>query len=216
MRAWPGHRRPASPGRAPRSTRLGRLLRGLRPDRNPLRRGTDRAETAMLAGLLVTFLAGAPFAAHAAGDWAHATSAREAQAQLAMSHQVPATLLQAAPGWSAAGAGADVMARWTAPDGRARTGPVWAPDGMAAGSQVTIWVSQTGQIASVPLQPSQVEGRTQLAEAIAVAVIAVVVIVAGLAGRWALDRRRLADWDAEWLAAGTRWRPGGKTPASGD
>src|ERR1700753_1798194 len=31
---------------------LGRQVRGLRPDRNPLRRGTDRLETCLLAGLL--------------------------------------------------------------------------------------------------------------------------------------------------------------------
>jgi len=110
----------------------------------------------------------------------------------------------------------EVKARWQAPDGRVLTGEVLAAYGSAAGSTVAIWVSQTGQIAAVPLQRSQVEGRTQLSEALAVAVLAVAAIVLGLAGRWALDRRRLAQWDAEWLAAGTRWSPGGKTPASGD
>jgi hypothetical protein len=221
MRAWRTHRGMASPGlrrqrQAPRSTRLGRLLRGLRPDRNPLRRGTDRAETALLAGLLAVFLAGAPLAAYGAGSWAYATSAREAQAQQAVSHQVRATLLQAAPGWDAAGIGADVQARWTAPDGQVRTGQVYAPDGAAAGSTVSIWVNRSGQITDVPLQRSQVQGRAQLSAAIAVVVTAVLLVMAGLAGRWLLDRRRLAGWDAEWLAAGTRWRPGGKTPASGD
>jgi hypothetical protein len=28
--------------------------------------------------------------------------------------------------------------------------------------------------------------------------------------RWALDKRRLAAWDAGWLAAGLRWTPGRK------
>ena len=32
-----------------RTSWLARLIRGLRPDRNPLRRGIDRAETAILA-----------------------------------------------------------------------------------------------------------------------------------------------------------------------
>ena len=39
--------------------RLGRWLRGRRIDRNPLRRGSDRAQTAMLGLLLAAFLAGA-------------------------------------------------------------------------------------------------------------------------------------------------------------
>lgn len=202
--------------KGPRSTWLGRLLRGLRPDRNPVRRRSDRVETALLGVLLATFLAGAPLAAHAAGSWTYATFAREAQAQQAVTHQVQATLLQAAAPWSAEGYGSEVKARWKAPDGRVVTGEVLAAYGSAAGSTAAIWVSQTGQIAAVPLQRSQVEGRTQLSEVLAVAVLAVAAIVLGLAGRWALDRRRLAEWDAEWLAAGARWSPGGKTPASGD
>ena len=54
--------------RSPSSSWLGRLLRGRRLDRNPLRRGSDRVETAIAGVLLAAFLAGAPFAAHAAGS----------------------------------------------------------------------------------------------------------------------------------------------------
>ena len=77
----------------------------------------------MLGVLLAAFLAGAPFAAHAAGSWTYATSAREAQAQQAALHQVPATLLQAArrPGPSGYGS-AGRTARGTAPDRRGVTG----------------------------------------------------------------------------------------------
>jgi len=85
-------------------------LRGRRLDRNPLRRGSDRAETAIAGVLLAAFLAGAPFAAHAAGSWTYATSAREAEAQQAALHQVPATLLQAATPWSATGYGSGASA----------------------------------------------------------------------------------------------------------
>jgi hypothetical protein len=40
--------------------------------RNPLRRASDRMETAVLGLLLAAFLAAAPLAAHAAGTWASA------------------------------------------------------------------------------------------------------------------------------------------------
>ena len=83
--------------RRPRTYWLGRVLRGRRLDRNPLRRRSDRVETAMLGLLLAAFLAGAPFAAHAAGSWAYAPSVRQAQVQRASLHHVPATLLEAAP-----------------------------------------------------------------------------------------------------------------------
>lgn len=74
-----------------RMSRPARWLRGLRPDRNPLRRASDRAEAAIIAGLLIIFLAGAPLAALAAANWASAaspgTDARPAP------HRVPAVLL---------------------------------------------------------------------------------------------------------------------------
>ena len=187
--------------RSPGSTRLGRLARGLRLDRNPLRRGSDRAETAMLGVLLAAFLAGAPFAAHAAGSWTYATSIREAQAQQATLRQVPATLLQAAP----SNISNEANARWKAPDGQVRTGPIFAPSGAPAGSTVMVWVNQAGQLTDAPLQRSQVTGRADMARALAVAALAAALGIIGLVGRWALDRRRLTAWDAEWLATEPRW-----------
>ena len=206
MRAWLSARSPKSP-RSPRSTWLGRLLRGRRFDRNALRRGSDRAETVMLGVLLAAFLAGAPFAARAAGSWTYAASTREAQAQQASLHQVPATLLQAAQPWNMTAYGSEAQARWRAPDGQVRTGQVIVPGGAAAGSTVMIWTDQTGQLTDSPLQHSQVTGRRYLSEALAVAALAVELITVGAVARWALDRRRLAAWDAEWLSAGPRWSP---------
>ena len=187
--------------RSPGSTRLGRLARGLRLDRNPLRRGSDRAETAMLGVLLAAFLAGAPFAAHAAGSWTYATSIREAQVQQATLRQVPATLLQAAP----SNISNEANARWKAPDGQVRTGQIFAPSGAPAGSTVMVWVNQAGQLTDSPLQTSQVTGRADMARALVVAALAAVLGIVGLVGRWALDRRRLTAWDAEWLATEPRW-----------
>jgi len=203
MRAW---RSPRSPAR-PRSTWLGRLVRGRRLDRNPLRRGSDRAETAVLGVLLAAFLAGAPFAAHAAASWTYAGSAREAQAQRAALRQVPATLLQAAAPVASGGYGLDASARWQAPDGHARTGQVFVPGAAAAGSTVMVWVTQAGQLTNPPLQPSQVTGRVFSARVLAVAALAVALLTVGWAARWALDRHRMAAWGAQWLACGPRWSP---------
>ena len=186
---------------------MSRLLRGRRLDRNALRRGSDRAETVVLGVLLAAFLAGAPFAAHAAGSWTYAASAREAQAQQASLHQVPATLLQTASPWNVSEYGAEASARWQAPDGQVRTGQVVVPGGAAAGSTIMIWTDQAGQLTDSPLLHSQVTGRMYLSEALGVAALAVTLIIIGVAARWALDRRRLAAWEAEWLSAGPRWSP---------
>ena len=200
MRAW------HSPGK-PRSTWLSRLLRGRRPDRNPLRRGSDRAETAVLGVLLAAFLVGAPFAAHAAGSWTYATSAREAQAQQAALHQVPATLLQAAAPGGISEGGAEAQARWKAPDGQVRTGQIFVLSDAPAGSTVMVWTNQAGQLTDSPLQHGQVMGRADLARVLAVAALAVTLMIVGVAARWALNRRRLAAWDAEWLTTEPRWSP---------
>jgi hypothetical protein len=197
------------PGRSPRSYWLSRLLRGRRLDRNPLRRKSDRIETALLGVLLTAFLAAAPFAARAAGSWAYAASAREAQAQQAGAHQVPATLLQAAPPLSAyaAGAAPDVDARWRAPDGQMRTGQVLVSSAAAAGSTVLVWTNQEGQLADPPLRHTQVVMRAEQAAVGAVISLAIMLFAMGWLARRSLDRRRLAAWDAEWLANGPSWRP---------
>jgi len=188
---------------------LLRLLRGLRPDRNPLRRGSDRAETAVLAALLAAFLAATPFVAHDAGHWASVSATREAQAQRVRLTQVSATLMKNAPVWSGygSGTGAVTEGRWRAPDGHIRTGDVFVTAGALAGGTMRIWVDRAGQLADPPLTRVQVSSRIQFAAGSAVAGLAALLAVAGWLTHRVLDRRRLAGWDADWLADGPRWSP---------
>jgi hypothetical protein len=51
------------------------MIRRLRPGRNPLRRTADRVEAAVMATLLVVFLAAVPLAALAPAGWAAAAVA---------------------------------------------------------------------------------------------------------------------------------------------
>jgi len=195
------------PGRPPRSSRLRRLVRGWRPDRNPLRRRSDRVETVIVGLLFAFFLVGAPLAWHFAGSWAYPAYAREAKAERALIHQVPATLLKTAPGWSASNPGADVDVRWQAPDGQLRTAPVFIPDGAAAGTTVMVWINRDGQLTDPPLQQAQVASRVQLARVLAVITLAVTVLVTGALTHKLMVRRRLAAWEADWLAKGPDWSP---------
>ncbi|HEX6527422.1 MAG TPA: hypothetical protein VF070_46530 [Streptosporangiaceae bacterium] len=187
-------------------TWLVRVVRGCRPDRNPLRRGTDRAEVAVCAALTAAFLSAAPFAAHTAANWSHASSLRELQTQRTTFHQVRATLLDAPLSVPAYGAKPvpEAYCRWTAPDGHARTGLVTVPADAGKGSTVLLWTDQSGQIV-VPLQGAQVHLREELAAAVAVAVLALVALALALGAHQALNRRRMAAWDADWLATGPRW-----------
>jgi hypothetical protein len=187
-----------------RVTRTGRFVRGRRPDRNPLRRGSDRVETAVLALLVIVFLAAAPFAALGAGSW---TLARAHQAQLAeqaSSYQVPARVLQLE---SQGGAFGDpqAQARWTAHDGKVITGEITVPLGTADGAIQQLWTTRDGQVTNPPLQDSQVTGQADFAEGLAVFTLAVLLTITGLVTRWTLDRRRMAAWDTEWRATGPHW-----------
>jgi hypothetical protein len=78
----------------PSMSRPARWVRGIRLDHNPLRRGTDRAETAITALFLAAFGILAPLAAVTAGGWAAAAApgARQEHA-----YQVRAVLLGSAP-----------------------------------------------------------------------------------------------------------------------
>jgi hypothetical protein len=197
------------PGHTPGTSWLARLLRGRRLDRNPLRRGSDRAETVVLGALLAAFLAAAPFTAHAAGSWAHASAVRDAQAQRASLYQVTATLVRAAPVLSGYGlaSGFAVEARWRAPDGRVRTGELLVTAATAAGHSTRIWVDRTGRLTGPPLSRDQVTGRIQLAVGVAIGGLAVLLITAARLARRGIDRRRMAAWDADWMANGPRWSP---------
>jgi hypothetical protein len=181
-----------------------RAARGLWPDRNPLRRTIDRAEAAVVAGLAVAFLAGVPLAAAAAGHYAYSYASRTAAAQRAAWHRVPAKLLTTVPA-SSYGDQATVPARWTAPGGRRRTGMIPAPVAAPAGGTVMVWVDEAGRPTLPPLRPSLIRGQVVLASLFASVVFGMIVVCAGLLVHVALDRRRLAAWDAKWRATGPQW-----------
>lgn len=192
--------------RKPRASRLGRFVRGRRPDRNPLRRTSDRVETTVLAVLVIAFLAAAPFTAQASGTWVHAIAHRVQATQVASRHQAQAVLLNAAPGSSGSSAFLpQVQARWTAPDGRVVTGQVTVQPGTAAGTTVRVWATRDGQLTDPPLQDSQVAEQTDLAGIAGVLALAIALTITGLLARQALDKRRMAAWDADWRATGPRW-----------
>ncbi len=190
-------------------TRTGRWLRGVLPDRNPLRRATDRAESAVLALLLVGFLIGAPLLALASGHWAYDAALRMENAQRATRHQVTAVLTADAPNPAQATYGVplqvEARARWTDPGGKTHTGVVFAPLGAKAGSLVAVWVDPAGRITLPPVQHGDAAGRRALAALLAPITLGLVLLGWWKLARRALDRRRMAAWDADWQATGPSW-----------
>jgi hypothetical protein len=176
-------------------------------DRNPVRRRSDRVEAAMIAALIVVFLAAAPLVAAVAGRWSESAGLREQLAEASW-RQVPAILEHGGspPGdYFAAPSGRIWMqAHWIAPDGHPRRGWALARPQAPAGSSTRIWVTRSGFPAGPPLQRAQLRGRTELADVLAPAALAFLLFFAGGAGRYLLGRRRAARWDQAWQAVGSR------------
>jgi hypothetical protein len=184
-------------------------LRRRWPDHNPLRRTSDRVEAAIVAAALVLFLAGAPLLALFAWHWAEGAALRVQHRQQTSWHQVSAVLLASARppvdiGYGGV-VGSEVRARWTAPDGTARTGEVPAPAAAHAGSAVRIWVDQSGAQTGPPLRDDQASSQAVLACVLAPFVLGTVLLCAASLAIYLLDRRRLAAWAADWRATGPRW-----------
>jgi hypothetical protein len=192
--------------RQPDATRLSRFVRGQRLDRNPLRRGTDRAQTIVLTVLVILLLAGGPFAALAAGSWTHAMAGRTQLAQEASRRQVTAVVVSVAPpsagDW---GLTWQAKARWRAPDGREVTDEIPVPSSTAVGATLPVWTDLSGGFTTAPLLDSQVAGQVVTGEILGVISLAGVLAVAGaLILSW-INKRRMANWDADWRATGPRW-----------
>jgi len=193
--------------RMPRVSRLGRFIRGRRPDHNPLRRGSDRVETAAMAALVIAFVAAGPFVALGCGSIVHARAHQTQLAEQSSRHQVVAVLLNTAPEQNPREMLLlpEALARWSTPEGKVVTGDVTVPPGTAAGTAVLVWTTRDGQLTDPPLADSQVAGQMVLAETFGVVTLATLLIITGLLVRNTLDKRRMASWDADWLATGPRW-----------
>jgi hypothetical protein len=139
--------------------------------------------------------------------WANAAAQRAELAQAATWRQVTAVVLVSAgpPALGSGNLGSEALAHWTAPDGTAVTGDLPVPYGTLAGATFRVWVTPDGHLTQQPMNDSQVAALTVTAKAGGVAALAIVLALAGVLARWWLDRRRMANWDADWHATGPRW-----------
>jgi hypothetical protein len=186
------------------------LARRMGVDANPLRRGCDRAEAWVRLGLVLAFLVASPLAAIGLGHLTNDASARAARAERASEHLIPAVLLHRVsrgsdvPLYSASQL-AWAQAKWTAPDGRQRTGEVPAPVGSRAGRPVPIWVNNSGQLVYPPIGQGQIASRVIAVVALTPAVLAVILLGVSWLVRRLLDRRRISGWATEWSAVEPLW-----------
>lgn len=189
------------------SGRIARFRRRLHPGRNPLTRFGDRVEAVLLILVFAGALLAIPFAA-AFGSETYVDQTARAQQERATRHPATAVSLAAAPNqtYSTDGAGAPadqttVQAAWFDARGARHTGDVLADAGSPAGTKVSVWLDQRGELANEPLSPS-----TSLADGIFAAILLWVAITGTLAGlygvgRFAVSRLHSAAWDRAWAEA---------------
>jgi hypothetical protein len=173
-------------------------------------RWTDRVEDVaawvlLAAGLLVV-LFGCAF-----GVRTHDRLIQQGQSEALDRTPATATLLSDAPIVSslyATGSAVGANATWQDRSGAAHTGIVTAPQGLDAGSTLTIWIDRTG---------AEVTAPTSSGDALTVAAIAVGIVIVGgvsiLAGLWEVLRRvvlayNCGAWEQEWREVAPIWSRG--------
>ncbi len=191
------------------TTPVARLARLLRPGGNPLARGADRLEAAVLVLAMTIAVVLVPVML-TLGSLTFASLSDQAERQAATRHEFVAVLLQDAPAavvgrGGAVGGRSVVRAQWRMPAGGVRTGQVEVVNGSKAGQEVPVWLDDSGQPVDPPLSTESV-----VAEAVAVAVLGWLV-AAGLLTlacyglHAALQRRRYRAWDADWARVAPDW-----------
>jgi hypothetical protein len=208
-------RRAKRPGRQPSQGSatgdrwLSRQVRGLRPDRNPLRRRIDRAETYLLGGLFLASAASLPFAVHAASHAAYENAFRTQQQQAATRHQVEAKITAidtgAVSGYYNASGAVTATATWTSVTGVHRSGVILVQLGTRKGTEFLVWTDQAGNLTTQPLATAQVISERDAATIGAIGGIVVMTVGAGGIIHFVLYRRRLAAWAADWRVTAQAW-----------
>ncbi|MFK0128244.1 hypothetical protein ACIQSP_33625 [Streptomyces nigra] len=185
-------------------------MRWWRWRRNPLKRRSDVIEAWVVLCAWLFALIGGLFAGLAAAD-AVVGSAERIRSE---SRRVTAVLVRDAEEPGPARVTTDHLVwatvRWTDPDGTPHSDEARVPPKTKAGSKVQVWTDRHGAVANEPLSGAETTLHAVSGGLLAGSGAAGLVLGAGWVVRLAMERRRLAQWDAEWARLDTppRWKTG--------
>lgn len=176
--------------------------------RNPLRRRGDLAEAwLLLATLVLALLLGAFCGLRAAGAVDGSLTERRER-----SHPVRAVVAEdtartpSAPVTEDGDGGVWAKVRWTAPDGTGRTGRARVEPGSAAGTSVTVWTDSSGRLVAAPAEGAEAGFQIVMTGVTVAGAAGGLVLLGGRLVRARMERRRLAEWEAEWRQVEPAWR----------
>ncbi|MFF7311662.1 hypothetical protein [Streptomyces sp. NPDC008137] len=171
---------------------------------NPLRRRSDRFESWFRRFLMLVLVLGLPATALSAGLTAYESSMRTVQAQSAERNEVEARLTSTAKGVTGEGK-QRAQVRWTDGNGTVRTGTTLVTAHTSQGATVRVWVDRDGSLTSAPMSELTATANGWFVGAMAAVGVAGGVYAARAGMRRVLDRRRYAQWDAEWDLVEPTW-----------
>lgn len=171
---------------------------------NPLWRTSDRIESWISRFLMLVLVLGLPTAAISAGLAAYESSMRAVQAQSAQRQEVTARLTSNAKDATEA-AKQPARVRWTDGNGMVRTGTTLVQPGTDKGATVRVWVDRKGTITGPPMTELNARSTGWFVGGTAAVGVAAGFLAARAGVRHLLDRRRYAQWDAEWDRVEPLW-----------
>lgn len=177
----------------------------LPPRVNPLRRPSDRFEWWFRRLLTILLVAGLPVGAYSAGMTAYEASMRTVRAQTAERHEVTARLTGDVRREKNSVAKQPAQVRWTEAGGVVRTGAALVKPGTSKGTAVRVWVDRNGTVTSPPTSTLNAKTTGWLMGGAAAFGMAYSSYALWLGTRLLLDRRRYAQWEAEWERAEPLW-----------
>lgn len=177
------------------------------PRANPLVRRCDRVQRWVARVLLALLVVALPAVSVGSGMLVYQSEMRTVHRQSADRRSVTAEAVRdaAEPGVGVSGVDVPVTVRWSGPDGTVRTGRAMVDPGTNAGARVRLWVDRDGEITSAPMTGAKAAAGGWMAGVLAAELAAVGAMAVWRGLVHLMDRRRYAQWEAEWARTEPLW-----------
>ena len=198
-------------GRAMSSTggRWRRLRRLLGLERNPLRRRTDRFQTWLRVATLVVGLVGLAVTGFAVQRTYATGSASQRETALVGYRTTGQVLSSSDPAVSPDGTivRGTLRVAWRDHAGRQHTQLVVAPnERKARATSLPLWIDARERASAQPPHPGQSAAAATMAGILGTGLTITVAVILYMLVMLPVERRRLAEWQAEWSVVEPGWR----------